>query len=194
MTTTTEPKQINDNLCGVRANFFDTKIKIENPEIVGKSNLDVQGRLVPPLPKFERMVRKIQAELKSLNGGINPKDLPDLLRRHGEENRFIGWSCSPGDNGDNCSEFAAFFSLRKGDFRLEHKNHLSFSDAIEAIIQHWAKCPNTKNIVLITDNWSAKIFNTWESTLIKIQDEKVKIQIYLINGKKEVDIKWPKWY
>lgn len=150
--------------------------------------------------KFQEMVDCITADLESKIqecGGIEPKDLPSVI---GEQGKVAsGWNCYPGLPDGQCCVSAVFYSLTLGVFALAKKpikgeiKHLSFSEAIKEIIQHWARCQNTKNIVFVTDNWDAKAFDKWRLTLekikSKIQEKNGFFEIYLImREKKAIEI------
>jgi hypothetical protein len=121
---------------------------------------------------------------QAANGGISVAALTEILSSvfHGEIN------CYPGYPSDRCHRLAFFVSvhgqLRKG------KGHLSFAQAMEALVQHMqGRCSGvTQQAVVITDAWWHDHYEKWRNNIDAMKQNGIRIEFYLIgaNGKASV--------
>ena len=145
--------------------------------------------------EYRGNVRNIFArlELKKNDGGISPDELPGIVSEIGGLRG--DWNCYPGLPGGKCCSSAIFFSLESSAYDLDKNQakskskvkHMHFYEAIEAIVLHKDKCPNTKTIIFITDNWEAKEFNKWRLSLERIKKD-LLLEIYLLASPKVIKV------
>jgi len=139
----------------------------------------------------------LQALLKLLIELLRIENLPLIaMTAVGSNSSIKSINCYPGLPGADCHELAIFISLSSAKYKNYAKGskskHLSFSDALEKIVQHMqGYCfKQTKTAILITDSWDADIFSKWQSNLQVIRDTNKTVDCYLMTGTQLTPIKF----
>lgn len=122
---------------------------------------------------------------------IDAKDIPKIIfDALGGENNI---NCYPGNPCGYCSDLAFFVSFTSTKYkRPRDRYHLSCNQAMECLVRHMQGIcrGQTKNAILITDNWDAAAFYRWGSNLSTIRSES-NLEIYLLNAEAVTEIEIP---
>lgn len=132
--------------------------------------------------KYEAIARALQHEMQGRLDpsvpGISPTEIPDILGRSGIHHPF---NCYPGTPDVTCCDLAVFVSLKSPQYTVRPRKHLSFESALLNMIRHLqGLCQNTREAVLITDDFNSRILEFWQPNLRQIQNN-CRLEIYLIS-------------
>lgn len=133
---------------------------------------------------FARRLRGNNEEGRTISGG----DIPDLFAGNGE---II--NCYPGTPTDICHTVAFAVSLTARSITDHKRNHLWFEGALNCAYEHLFNSKNpcaqkTKAIVIVTDNWDARIWESWADK-ISIIKSVAHLEIYLLVDFEPYEIK-----
>lgn len=133
--------------------------------------------------EFLGSVRDFASRLKEavLNGRtISGKEIPRQFQGDGE------WiNCYPGtDSSDVCHSVAIAVSLMARSITDHKRNHLWFEGALDSAYKHLFNSKNpcaskTKAIVIITDNWDARVWESWADKIAIIKNV-AHLEVYLL--------------
>ncbi len=125
--------------------------------------------------RFQRMAEKV-AGLIGDNEFISAEQLPGII---GDTQGGDPFNCYPGGKPDDygCCDLAVFVALKA--YKRARGRRLSCSEALQLIVNHEAKCPETRNFVFITYDWDSVAAVFWMANLHKIQSH-AQLEIYLI--------------
>jgi hypothetical protein len=128
----------------------------------------------------QRLAKTLSERLGTREPGISAQEIPDMMG-----NLMAGEpiNCYPGTLGRGCFPKAVFVSLSKP--HAKGKNHLSFRQALERLVQHMqGHClGKTKTAVILTDNWDTMALEDWRFNLDRVQSE-ASVHIFMIAGGK----------
>jgi hypothetical protein len=115
--------------------------------------------------------------------GILEEGTIDLGDSRGIAGHIVGrdedsFNLYPSGVPGRCHDLAVIISLTY-KVNASKKGQLGFRDAIDKIDWHLDRCPNTRSVVFVTDNWDARVIKLWRRRLQKIQHDG-KLEIYLI--------------
>lgn len=111
------------------------------------------------------------------NGTVTIGELPGIIG-NAVRRDVDSFNIYPGGIPGRCQELAVIISLTY-NVNASGKNQLSFRSAIELILQHVKRCPNTRSVVFVTDNWDAGAVKAWRDFLLPIQRD-INLEIFLI--------------
>ena len=137
----------------------------------------------------ERILDRIRG-YSNEQGGIDPKDLPDIVADKDINGYNRPVNCYPGVPGNKCYETAYFFALGK-PFIKTKRNNLDCRQAIEKVIMHMqGYCTNTtRTVIFVTDNWDKSAYEDWYYNLQEIK-KIAYMEVYLVtrNNLSEIQI------
>jgi hypothetical protein len=111
--------------------------------------------------------------LEELGPGIAPEQVPNLIGRgFGEVVNFY-----PGEPGHGCYDVAFFVAL-KGHPKAR-RGHLDLRKALECLVQHMSRCPQTRVGILLACNADWESLAAWQDNLSEIERRGVHLEFYL---------------
>lgn len=125
--------------------------------------------------EFSEIVKSIVDELHQRINGVGSEQIPDII---GGGTGLSEVNCYPGYPSNKCCQTAFFVSLNSKTI-ARGGGHLHFRKILERLIDHMIiKCGGiTKNVVIITDSWDARIASNEQKYIDKIKSQ-ANVELY----------------
>ncbi|PZC51357.1 MULTISPECIES: hypothetical protein [unclassified Mesotoga] len=112
---------------------------------------------------------------KRIRTGVRSEQIPEIIRSATGMTEF---NCYPGYPSNTCYQTAFFISLNS-KLIARSSGHLHFRKIVERIKEHMLlKCERTtRNIIIITDSWDARIASNEQTYINKIKSQ-ANVELY----------------
>ncbi|HOP31306.1 MAG TPA: hypothetical protein PKZ64_17175 [Spirochaetota bacterium] len=116
--------------------------------------------------------------------GVRSEQIPEIIRSTTGMTEF---NCYPGYPSNTCHQTAFFVSLNS-KLIAKSNGHLHFRKLLERIKDHMIfKCERTtKNIIIITDSWDARIASNEQNYINKIKSQAYVFSCFDFNLTKSI--------
>jgi len=138
---------------------------------------------------FNRFLREVPEEVyfgqeersfvqEDRRHGVRPEEIPGII---GDVTGLSEFNCYPGYPGNICYPVAFFVSLNSRVV-AKGRGHLHFQKILDCFIEHMlVKCDGiTKNAIMVTDSWDARIAYSKRSFIDKIRKQ-ANVELYILS-------------